>query len=217
MKVGTDGVLLGAWASVACLQQQNVLDIGTGTGLIALMIAQRNPHAMIEGIDIDNASIEQAQENVAASPFRAQIAIDKRDFRNMDGFSNNYHLIVSNPPFYQEDTLGGNTSRDAARHTVSLPFETLISNARKLLHEEGLFGVITPHQSAADFISICAQNQLYLQRRTDVQSTPRKPFNRTLLEFGTHLRPTATSTLTLYDTNNQRTAAYTQLTKDFYL
>jgi len=271
MKVGTDGVLLGAWAGnltpltphlsphtshltpltshlsphtshltphtshltphtshlsphtshlsplTSHLTPQRCLDIGTGTGLIALMLAQRFPTAKIEGIDIDTASINQAKENVENSVFKDQITLKEQDFSDIDSFSNQYDLIVSNPPFYTEDTLGGNQARDRARHATSLPFETLVSNVAKLLVNDGLFSVIIPYQSAADFISICVVNRLYLTRRVNIRSTARKPFNRVLLEFSTSIQPSETSTLTLYDSNNNRSPEYTQLTNDFYL
>ena len=236
MKVGTDGVLLGAWAGqlstsnsqLSTLNSKpstlnpkpstlNCLDVGTGTGLIALMLAQRFPTAAIEGIDIDEASIEQAKENVEASPFKTQITLKKADFSNINSCFNQYDLIVSNPPFYKEDTLGGKEARDKARHTTSLPFETLIANAAKLLVKDGLFCVIIPYQSANDFISICLENRLYLTRRVNIRSTERKPFIRVLLEFSTSIQPSETSILTLYDTQQQRTFEYQELTNDFYL
>ena len=169
------------------------------------------------GIDIDDASLEQAKENVESSIFKAQIQLQKQDFSDIDSFSNKYDLIVSNPPFYTEETLGGNQARDRARHTTSLPFETLVQNAARLLTEDGLFSVIIPHQSAADFISLCVASRLYLTRRLNIRSTERKPFNRVLLEFSTKMLPSETSTLTLYDVNNNRSSEYTHLTQDFYL
>lgn len=215
MKVGTDGVLLGAWASPKI--GGAYLDIGTGTGLIAMMLAQRFSTANIVGIDIDEASLEQARENIESSPFKARISIQNQDFTNINSFSNKYDLIVSNPPFYKEDTLSGKTARDNARHTTSLPFETLVENSARLLTEEGVFCVIIPHQSASDFISICVANRLYLTRRLNIRSTERKPFNRVLLEFSPSIQPAETNTLTLYDEQGKRTVAYTELTKDFYI
>lgn len=221
MKVGTDGVLLGAWASpkiVSCqLSTVNCLDIGTGTGLIALMLAQRFPAANIVGIDIDEASVEQAKENVENSPFKARISIQKQDFTDFGNFLNKYDLIVSNPPFYIENTLSGNKTRDIARHTTSLPFETLVSNTAKLLADGGLFSVIIPYQSALEFISICIANRLYLTRRTNIRSREGKPFNRVLLEFSTSIQPTETTTLTLYNANHDRTPEYAALTNAFYI
>lgn len=217
MKVGTDGVLLGAWASLPTPKGGLCLDVGTGTGLIALMLAQRFPHAYIEGIDIDEASLEQARENVEASSFASQICIIKKNFTDINNYLKHYNLIVSNPPFYKEDTLSGSQARDAARHTTFLPFETLIRNAVSLLADEGHFAVIIPYSNASDFISLCAMNQLYLSRRTDVRSSERKPLKRTLLEFCRHTQPTITDTLTLCDPSGNRTLQYQQLTDDFYL
>ena len=230
MKVGTDGVLLGAWAGRDLNHNLNdndnendnfstirCLDIGTGTGLIALMLAQRFPPSQIVGIDIDDASLEQAKENVESSIFKAQIQLQKQNFYDIDSFSNKFDLIVSNPPFYTEDTLGGKQARDRARHTTSLPFEILISNVAKLLATDGLFSVIIPYQSATDFISTCVVNRLYLTRRVNIRSTEKKPFNRVMLEFSTSIQPSDTSTLTLYDANNKRSSDYSQLTQDFYL
>ena len=143
--------------------------------------------------------------------------IKESDFFFFFYYSNKFDLIVSNPPFYTEDTLGGNKARDAARHTSSLPFEKLISNAAELMTDDGFFCVIIPFQSANDFISICVGNRLYLTRRMNIRSTERKPFNRAMLEFSTSIQPTENLTLTLYDTNRQRTTEYKELTQDFYL
>lgn len=236
MKVGTDGVLLGVWASPMCGdgfsatsdEALKILDVGTGSGLIALMLAQRFPHSCIEGIDIDEASVLQATENVQESIFRNRIAISKRDYGEIDHFCNKYDLIVSNPPFYKEDTLSGNVARDTARHTSFLSFETLISNSTKLLLPGGVFCVIIPYQSTSDFISICVQEKLYLTRRMDIKPTTQKPPNRTLLAFSPAtgkvnnsatniIRNVEPQLLTLYDVAHNRTSEYSAMTKDFYL
>ena len=228
MKVGTDGVLLGAWASpayddgkgAASATALRILDVGTGSGLIALMLAQRFPHSHVEGIDIDKASVLQATENVEKSIFSSRIAIKKKDYVDIEQFCNKYDLIVSNPPFYKEDTLSGNIARDTARHTSYLSFETLISNTAKQLLPSGVFCVIIPYQSAGDFISICVQEKLYLTRRMDVKPTPQKPPNRSLLAFSHAIGYAGDiehQFLTLYDATNNRTEEYTLMTKDFYL
>lgn len=220
MKVGTDGVLLGAWCcppSDVFQQGGRLLDVGTGSGLIALMLAQRFPIAEVDAIDIDEPSLEQAQENVDASPFRTRIHLWKQDFRNINQHLRKYDLIASNPPFYKEDTLGGISARDAARHTASLPFEQLIETASNLLTDEGHFSVIIPVGEAPNFISLCALHQLYLRRRTDVRSSEKKPFKRSLLEFSRNIQTAETSTLTLQDSLNQRTPEYNELTEAFYI
>ena len=227
MKVGTDGVLLGAWATPASESGKEetttnnalkILDVGTGSGLIALMLAQRFPNSCIEGIDIDRASVFQAEWNVNESIFRERIVIKNKDYRDIEQFCNKYDLIVSNPPFYEEETISGNIARDTARHTSFLSFETLISNTAKLLLPSGMFCVIIPHQSAANVISICVQEKLYLARRMDIKPTSQKSPNRTLLAFSPMVqKDVKTQLLTLYDAENHRTEKYADMTKDFYL
>lgn len=243
MKVGTDGVLLGAWVSTArdgeCVEaaedaakgtngtaneaagiRMKVLDVGTGSGLVALMLAQRFPHAEIEGIDIDEASVSQAMENVKNSVFSDRITVANRDYKDISLFGGKYDLIVSNPPFYRENTMSGNVARDAARHTSALPFDILVANTARLLLPSGVFAVIIPYQSASDFISICVQEKLYITRRMDIKPTPQKLPNRTLLAFSPaagRVADVETRLITLYDTDNRRTEEYATLTKDFYL
>lgn len=228
MKVGTDGVLLGAWAEVpelsSCKEKRRVLDVGTGSGLIALMLAQRFP-VLIDGIDIDESAVMQAKENVKNSPFAERISIYKHDFACMQyDFAANkmncnqkYDLIVSNPPFYVEDTISGNGTRDAARHTSSLPFIDLIHNASSMLTDEGLFTVIIPAVAASDFISLCVMKRLYLRRRLDIRTTETKEPKRTMLEFSRKITDTNSYVLSLRNKNNELSEEYKALTKDFYL
>ena len=234
MKVGTDGVLLGAWAGKGLREDGSpmaILDVGTGSGLIALMLAQRFEGSHVDAIDIHDDSVAQAACNAQASVFADRIHVCKqdfclmgedfkssdKDFNSLNKDSNRYDLIVTNPPFYIEDTLSGNSARDNARHTSSLPFEVLIGGASKLLNEDGLFAVIIPYSSSAAFVGSCALHGLYLLRRTDVRSTERKPFKRSLLEFGRHAAASDASVLTLYSAGCQRSDEYAELTQDFYL
>lgn len=234
MKVGTDGVLLGAWAGKGLREDGSpmaILDVGTGSGLIALMLAQRFEGSHVDAIDIHDDSVAQAACNAEASVFADRIHVCKQDFclmgedlnghdKNLKSLNkdfNRYDLIVSNPPFYIEDTLSGNSARDNARHTSSLPFEVLIGGASKLLSEDGLFAVIIPYSSSSAFVGSCALHGLYLLRRTDVRSTERKPFKRSLLEFGRHAAAADASVLTLYSAGCQRSDEYAELTQDFYL
>ena len=255
MKVGTDGVLLGAWAGKGLREDGSpmaILDVGTGSGLIALMLAQRFEGSHVDAIDIHDDSVAQAACNAQASVFADRIHVCKqdfclmgedfnghdknlkssdkdiksadkdfkslnKDFKSLNKDFNRYDLIVTNPPFYIEDTLSGNSARDNARHTSSLPFEVLIGGASKLLNEDGLFAVIIPYSSSAAFVGSCALHGLYLLRRTDVRSTERKPFKRSLLEFGRHAAASDASVLTLYSAGCQRSDEYAELTQDFYL
>lgn len=215
MKVGTDGVLLGSWTQVN--GARTALDVGCGTGLIALMLAQRNNNLKIVGIDIDDNAVEQARENVSASPWREQIKIEKHDFN--EGFQSGepFDLIVSNPPFYTEDTTCPDDSRQKARHAMSLPIEAIMEQTSQLLTQEGILSLIVPYSAATDVIGTAVMNNLYLSRRTDVRTTPMKPAKRTLLEFSRKTQPTVYDILTLRDKEGNTSIEYRALTEDFYL
>lgn len=178
MKVGTDGVLLGAWAAVRP-QDRRMLDIGTGTGLIALMLAQRAPEAHVTGVDIDD--VGQARENAAASPWSGRVAFAQcpvQEFETPEPFD----LIVSNPPFFVDSLTCPDRGRTAARHAVHLPFGDLRDAVLRLLAPGGRFAVILPTAEAERFLAVCA-GRLALVRRTDVRTTPRRPAKRALMEF----------------------------------
>ena len=178
MKVGTDGVLLGAWAAVRP-QDRRMLDIGTGTGLIALMLAQRAPEAHVTGVDIDD--VGQARENAAASPWSGRVAFAQcpvQEFETPEPFD----LIVSNPPFFVDSLTCPDRGRTAARHAVHLPFGDLRDAVLRLLAPGGRFAVILPTAEAERFLAVCA-GRLALVRRTDVRTTPRRPVKRALMEF----------------------------------
>lgn len=212
MRVGTDGVLLGAWAS--CQSCRTILDVGTGSGLIALMMAQRNPQAHITAIDIDHESIVQASENFAQSPWSDRIEAEERNFTDEN---HTYDLIVSNPPFFEEDTPSATNQMNRAKHTTTLTFTQLITTASQRLSASGLFSVIIPYSAAPRFIGIAATYNLSLSRRCDVRANSRRPYKRTLLEFAHHTTQTDYTTLTLHDETGQRTDEYNQLTQPFYL
>lgn len=186
MKVGTDGVLLGAWAAVRP-QDRRMLDIGTGTGLIALMLAQRAPEAHVTGVDIDD--VGQARENAAASPWSGRVAFAQcpvQEFETPEPFD----LIVSNPPFFVDSLTCPDGGRTAARHAVHLPFGDLRDAVLRLLAPGGRFAVILPTAEAERFLAVCA-GRLALVRRTDVRTTPRRPAKRALMEFVRADRPAA--------------------------
>ncbi len=215
MKVGTDGVLLGAWADVETAQR--LLDIGTGCGLIALMAAQRGVGEVV-GVEIDEVSAEEARENVAASAFAERIEIVTGDICTLTDESG-FDCIVSNPPFFLEDTLSPDSRRAAARHADTLTFDRLTATAARLLRPGGLFQVILPTQSVRNIHAQCALCGLSLLRRTDVSTRAGKAPKRTLLAFvkGASPTPPHHDTLTLFTVTNEKTAEYAALTDDFYL
>ncbi len=213
MKVGTDGVLLGAWGSV---DGKRILDIGTGTGLIALMAAQRNPEADVLGIDIDESAVAQASENVAESPFSRQIECILQDVLTFESEAS-FDAILCNPPFFTEDTLPDNRSRALARNNKCLPFPQLIKKVAVLLAENGTFSLIVPSALAQEIVGLCMENGLHLVRRCQIHTTARKPPRRTLLEFSRQNRSCEMQTLCLVADDGTRSQQYQELTKDFYL
>ena len=197
MKVGTDGVLIGAWCTAHFWQQPkcsaglDILDVGAGSGLISLMMAQRMPEARVVGIELDLDAASQARENVARSRFSDRIEIAEGDFTTY-GFDRQFDLIVSNPPYFErefkgarstecasacdkerfispEEFLTSGVQRETARHTVMLSFETLTTRAAELLSGDGRFAVILPYSARTEFIGLCAMQGLFLSRETRVQ------------------------------------------------
>ncbi len=214
MKVGTDGVLLGAWADVRGASR--ALDIGTGTGLIALMMAQRAPQCAIDGVDIDTDAVAQARENVTDSPWRERIAVWQADIRNMD-CEVRYDAIVSNPPFFVENVQSPDGRRNAARHVSSLGFGELLDAVERMLTAEGTFSVVLPSDVYDDFVTLAAVRHLYVYRCTWVYTKPSATPKRVLVEFGREIRAWFADKLFIMDTPPSYSKEYQDLTRDFYL
>ncbi|MDD4107576.1 MAG: methyltransferase [Prolixibacteraceae bacterium] len=216
MKVGTDGVLLGAWLHVA--NADKILDVGTGTGVIALMLAQRSD-ALITGIEIEkNASLE-AIENVRNSPWLNQVKILNVSFQQFSAeIKNSFDLIVSNPPFFSNSQLSQSYCLALAKHSHMLPVNLLVTGSARLLTEEGRLAVILPATSAKDFIDIAGQSGLRVARITEVRPKTTKKVHRFLMEFGRKEITPEKTTLTIHtDDNSDFTEEYKNLTRDFYL
>ncbi len=213
MKVGTDGVLLGAWAHVE--KPGKILDIGTGTGLIALMLAQRFPYAKLTGIEIDQNAFEEARFNVSTSKFRNRINVlhtSLQDFHSNE----KYDLIVSNPPFF-ELTHKEISARNKARQQSDLTFEELINYAEKLLSEIGSFAVIIPFESESYFMDLASKFHLFPYKITRVKGNENVPFKRSLILLSRNQPIVQTSELTIEISRNVYTEEYISLTKAFYL
>lgn len=214
MKVGTDGVLLGAWG---CVEGDRILDIGTGTGLIALMAAQRNTEATVLGIDIDEAAVQQARENVAESPFSGRIRCEVMDVMELRP-SERFDAILCNPPFFTEDTQPDDNARALARNNKSLPFHLLIPKAASLLNNKGTFSLIVPSEHVQEIIGLCLAEGMYLICRCQIRTTERKLPRRTLLTFSNNQRIKCDEQeICLMADDGSRSQAYMELTKDFYL
>lgn len=230
MKVGTDGVLLGAWAEGG----QRILDIGSGTGLISLMMAQRFPEAQVWGIDIDPDACMQARENVAVSPFADRVGIACCALQNLseehlvsgseelmemkEGEGNLFDAIVSNPPFFVNGLKNPDSKRAMARHSDSLPFPVLMKGVRRWLSDEGVFSAIVPADVLESFVSEAYCSGLSLVRQCGVKTVERKQPKRYLVAFSkrrTGMMDKCTEIMT--DSEGNRSEWYAKITEEFYL
>ncbi len=215
-KVGTDGVVLGAWARVEGARR--LLDIGTGSGLIALMVAQRVPDACVIGVDIDADAVGQARENVAASPFAERISIVHSDVRNYANHESlRFDHIICNPPFYTEDTLPPDSTRALARNASLLPFDELISAAKILLAPGGCFSVMLPIACRDSFTVLCEASGLHSVRECTVQTVIRKAPKRILITYSNMRVDVVEKESLILQTGNEKSEAYKYLARDFYL
>ncbi|WP_264522450.1 tRNA1(Val) (adenine(37)-N6)-methyltransferase [Flavobacterium sp. N1994] len=218
MKVGTDGVLLGAWCPIDN-HPFSVLDIGSGTGILSLMLAQRSNAEQIDAIEIDENAYEQCVENFESSPWSDRLFCFHAGLDEfMDEPEEEYDIIISNPPFYSEDYKSDNEQRDLARFQDALPFEDLVEAAQLLLSENGLLAVIIPFKEEAKFINLCADAELYPVKITRVKGTPTTEIKRSLLAFKRYELSVLTADELVVETaRHQYTSDYIALTKDFYL
>ena len=227
MKIGTDAVLLGAWCPIEN-NTFSVLDIGAGTGILSLMLAQRTSAEQIDALEIDENAYEQAVDNFENSPWGDRLfcfhaGLDEfieepEDDPSDSELAQQYDLIVSNPPFYAEDYKTDNEQRDLARFQDALPFEDLVAAADLLLSENGIFAVIIPFKEEAKFIDLCAEAELFPVKVTRVKGTPTSEIKRSLLAFKRYELPVLTADELIIETaRHQYTEDYIALTRDFYL
>lgn len=216
MKVGTDGVLLGAWSNVE--NNVSILDVGTGTGLIALMLAQRNSTAVIDAIEMDSDAAQQATQNVIDSPFGMRISVYYHRFQDFSRtIDKQYDLIVCNPPFFVNALKSPDTQRTMARHAQSLSLEELFLHSCKLLTESGKIAVILPYANMKNTIEFAQVHALFLTRKTIVKPFPHSVPKRVLLEFSNRNIPMRENELVIELSRHYYSDAYRALTRDFYL
>lgn len=218
MKIGTDGVLLGAWTPLDN-NPFSILDIGTGTGIIALMLSQRSQAEQIDALEIDDEAYEQATDNFENSLWGDRLFCFHA---GLDEFveepEDEYDLIVSNPPFYSEDYKTACEQRDLARFQDAMPFEDLVEAAALLLSENGIFSVIIPFKEEEKFLALAKEYELYPLKITRVKGTPTTEIKRSLLAFSrTETDNFPIDELIIETARHIYTPEYIALTKDFYL
>jgi tRNA1Val (adenine37-N6)-methyltransferase len=217
MKVGTDGILLGAWCPIDN-NPYSVLDIGAGTGILSLMLAQRSNAFQIDAIEIDENAYEQCVENFESSPWGDRLFCFHAGLDEfMEEPEEDYDIIISNPPFYTEDYKTENEQRDLARFSDALPFEDLVEAAHLLLSENGIFAVIIPFKEEEKFITLAKDFELHPFKITRVKGTPSTEIKRSLLAFSKTQKQTLVDELIIETARHQYTEEYIDLTKDFYL
>ena len=218
MKIGTDGVLLGAWTPIEN-NPFSILDIGAGTGVVALMLAQRSHAEQIDALEIDEEAYEQAVANFENSPWSDRLFCFHA---GLDEFveepEDEYDLIVSNPPFYSEDYKTECEQRDLARFQDAMPFEDLIEAAALLLSENGMFSVIIPFKEEENFVALAKECELYPMKITRVKGTPTTEIKRALLAFSRNeMAEFPIDELVIETARHIYTPEYVELTKEFYL
>jgi tRNA1Val (adenine37-N6)-methyltransferase len=215
MKVGTDAVLLGAWVRIG--NAQHILDIGTGSGTIALMLAQRSiDGASIDAVEIEETDALQAQENFACSPWASRIHLHHIPIQQFRP-NKQYNVIVSNPPYFNSSQKPPDSKRHQARHTITLRYDDLIAATVRLLSGEGSLNVILPYTEGLQFVEMARQHGLFCSRQFSFKTKAVKPIERWLLEFRRIESIAETGEILLYKDNEKWSDEYVHLTAAFYL
>lgn len=218
MKVGTDGVLLGAWAEVS--QVARILDVGTGTGLIAIMMAQRCASAAIDAVEIDDKASQQAIENVAACPWKDRIAVVNDSFQHFAATAcRRYDLVTCNPPYFRKALRSPVASRSVARHDTDLSYGDLLCHAAAIITAEGRLAVIVPAGETDPLIEMAYLSGLFVYRVLKIKPLPDKPVIRVMMELSRNRIPSHEESTLIIRNQDQITYTddYRNLTRDFYL
>ncbi|MBL4662807.1 MAG: methyltransferase [Flavobacteriaceae bacterium] len=217
MKIGTDGVLLGAWTSLMH-NPMTILDVGPGTGVIALQLAQRSTAQTIDAVEIDADAHEQCVENFESSPWADRLFCYHASLQEYASeIDEEYDLVISNPPFYSEDYKTQDAARNTARFNDALPFEHLLVCTTHLLSEKGILAVILPKKEERTFISLAEKHGLFPHRVCRVRGAIHSEEKRSLMEFGFQEKELKMETLTIETSRHEYTDAYINLVQDFYL
>ena len=220
MKVCTDACLFGAWVAAKIINVElpikHGLDIGTGTGLLSLMLAQKKNHLQIDAVEIEKNAFEQAIENVDRSPWRNSIKvfhIDVKDFISI----NKYEFIISNPPFFENDLLSEEKNKNLAKHNAGLPLNDLINVVKRNLSVTGYFAVLLPYHRLIEFEKLAEENDFYLKEKVSVRQTPMHNFFRAMLLFSTEKNSTTSIEISIKNKDENYTTEFSALLRDYYL
>jgi tRNA1Val (adenine37-N6)-methyltransferase len=219
MKIGTDAVLLGAWTSISS-EVNSILDIGTGTGIIALMLAQRSFAETLDALEIDEDAYEQAVDNFENSPWGDRLFCYHAAFDEFveEMQDEKYDLIVSNPPFFPNTPASEiTTSRETARSQASLPFEELLHGVSLLLSETGTFSLVIPKEEEPIILEIASLNKLYPNKITEVKGTETAKVKRSLITFQFLQKEIERDILILEESRHIYTPEYKKMVAPFYL
>lgn len=210
-RVGTDGVLLGAMCNVK--NAKKILEIGTGTGLISLMLAQRNVSAKISAIDINENAVKLASENFRNSIFNENLKVELKDFKNFET-NENFDLVVCNPPFFEENA----SAKDVlARQQVELNFRNLVEKSAEIITQKGILSIILPSEAASDVKSLAAEFNLYLVREINIYGIEGGNLKRNILEFSLAQKPLEISDFVIEKSPRKYSDQYLNLTKNFHV
>ena len=220
MKVCTDACLFGAWVAEKIINVElpvnNCLDIGTGTALLSLMLGQKNNQLQIDAVEIEENAFEQAKENVDRSPWKERINIRHADAKDI--FSDNkYELILSNPPFFENDLLSAEKNKNIAKHDAGLQLSSLINIAKRNLSAGGYFAVLLPYHRITEFEKLAEESSFYLKEKVLAKQTPAHNFFRGMLLFSTKKSVTTTTEIIIKNKAGNYTAEFSELLKDYYL
>jgi tRNA1Val (adenine37-N6)-methyltransferase len=213
LKVGTDAMVLGALIDSS--KKSSGIDIGTGTGVIAMMVAQKNPAIQIKAIEIDDASCLDVIFNFENGPFSNQLELVHADFLKVN-FSEKFDLIFTNPPYYVDALKTQNHRINKAKHASDLNAETLCQKVNLLLSEKGEFWLIWPYYSKEDFITSASKNQLYLKKDITIQGKPGAPVRSVICFSKNRNLESEASVFTIRDEFGDYTEEYKKLTLEFH-
>jgi tRNA1Val (adenine37-N6)-methyltransferase len=216
MPISTDSVLLGAWVNVK--GALHILDVGSGSGIISLMLAQRS-EAIIDAVEIDRDSYLQCVENIYNSPWSNRIRAFNDSFQHFSSISQQkFDLIVSNPPFFQNDLKSPYSHKNISKHANELTFKQLILGVSQLLMPDGRLSVIIPYNSVLEFVRLATSHNLFLIKKTNIQNVEGNRCKRVLLTFALLPETYSEDSIVILQADKKSySVEYINLTKDYYL